>query len=74
MPRRAFSTFRAEINDGGPFGASTTASGSVPVPLVSDTSLELLMEYCRNFFAKETDFELGVQFLGTTYVKSRGET
>jgi len=44
MPRKALSTLRAEIKDGGSFGASMELSESASVATVSaGTSLELLM-------------------------------
>ena len=54
MPRRARSTLRAEIKEGGPFGASSMDfSDSASVTGVSDdTSPELLMLSLLCFVAK----------------------
>lgn len=59
MPRRALSTLRAEIRDGGVLGASMELSefSSVPVVSAADISLELLMENPRVFEQKLIEFE-----------------
>lgn len=65
MPRRALSTLRAEIRDGGPLGTSMELSGSASSALVSiDVSLELLMQNLRGFNASATELENEAPFLG----------
>ena len=57
MPRRALSTLRAEIKDGGSFGTSMELSESTSVVVVSaETSLELLMQSLRGFTVKPIVF------------------
>lgn len=66
MPRRALSTLRAEIKDGGPFGTSIELSDSSTcvVAVSEDSSLELLIRSLRGFEAKEAEFGKKVPFLG----------
>lgn len=68
MPRRARSTLRAEIKEGGPLGASSMDfSDSVSVVGVSDdTSPELLMLSLLLCFAEKlmVEFENKEAFLG----------
>lgn len=71
MPRSALSTLRAEIKDGGPFGASIGLSESASVALVSaDTSLELLMWNLRSLIAKVMEFMDMAPFIGVWVEKS----
>lgn len=57
MPRRAFSTFKAEIKDGGPFGVSTGLFESDSSVVSSGASPELLIRNLRGLNAIAIEFE-----------------
>lgn len=69
MPRRAFSTFRAEIKDGGPFAVSTGLVESASSVVSTGTSPELLIQNLRCLNAIDIEFENWPPYCGADALK-----